>query len=78
MSDIQLADVVLHIDENLERDQRATIEVSLRALDGVISVHNPDKTPHLTVVEYNPETTSSQEILSRVTNQGAHAELVGL
>lgn len=78
MSDIQLADVTLHIDENLERDQRATIEISLRALDGVISVQNPDKAPHLTVVEYDPEVTSSQEILERVTNQGAHAQLVGL
>ncbi len=77
MSDIQLADVTLHIDENLERDQRATIEISLRALEGVISVH-PDKAPHLTVVEYDPEVTSSQEILERVTNQGAHAQLVGL
>lgn len=78
MNDIQLADITLHIDEELERDQRATIETSLRALDGVISVHNPDKAPHLTLVEYNPETTSSQKILERVTNQGAHAQLVGL
>ena len=76
--DIQLADVTLHIDKNLSSEQRGTIEVSLRALDGVVSIHNPDKTPHLTLVEYDPDVITSRKILQRVTDQGAHAELVGL
>lgn len=76
--DIQLSDVTLHIDENLNHEQRGTIEESLRALDGVISVHNADKTPHLSMVEYDPNVTSSQDILARVTNQGVHAELIGM
>jgi len=61
--DIKLVDVTLHIDENLSVEQRGTIEESLRAIDGVISVHNADKTPHLAVVQYNPDTTSSKDIL---------------
>ena len=76
--DIQLADVTLHIDKNLSSEQRGTIKVSLRALDGVVSIHNPDKTPHLTLVEYDPDVITSRKILQRVTDQGAHAELVGL
>ena len=76
--DIQLADVTLHIDKNLSSEQRGTIEESLRALDGVVSIHNPDKTPHLTLVEYDPDVITSRTILQRVTNQGVHAELVGL
>ena len=76
--DIQLADVTIHIDKNLSSEQRGTIEESLRALDGVVSIHNPDKTPHLTLVEYDPDVITSRKILERVTNQGAHAELVGL
>ena len=75
---IQLADVTLHIDKNLNSEQRGTIEESLRALDGVVSIHNPDKTPHLTLVEYDPDVITSHVILGRVTDQGAHAELVGL
>ena len=51
--DINLVDVTLHIDENLSAEQRETIEESLRALDGVVSVHNSDKTAHLTIVEYS-------------------------
>ena len=76
--DIQLADVTIHIDKNLSSEQRGTIEESLRALDGVVSIHNPDKTPHLTLVEYDPDIITSRKILERVTDQGAHAELVGL
>ena len=76
--DTNLADVILHIDEDLDNEQRETIEDSLRALDGVVSVHNSDKTPHLTIVQYDPAVMDSQKILKRVTNQGAHAEIAGL
>jgi hypothetical protein len=76
--DIQLADVVVHIDQTLERERRAEIEEQLRAIDGVVSVRNPDDRPHLAIVEYNPDKTSSEVILSRVLTQGVHAELVGL
>ena len=76
--DIQLADVVVHIDQTLERDRRSEIERELRAIDGVVSVHNPDERPHLAIVEYNPDKTDSATILNTVTVQGVHAELVGL
>lgn len=76
--DIQLADVVVHIDQTLERERRAEIEERVRAIEGVVSVHNPDDKPHLAIVEYNPEKTSSSVILSTITMQGIHAELVGL
>ena len=75
---IQLADVTVHIDQTLERDERARIEDALRAIDGVVSVHNPDDRPHLSIVEYNPERTNSAAILSTVTEQGVSAELIGL
>ncbi len=78
MNDINLADITLHIDENLSEEQRGTIEESLRALDGVVSVHNSDRATHLTIVGYDQGVTDSQKILKRVTDQGAHAELVGL
>lgn len=75
---IQLADVVVHIDQTLEAGRRSVIEDELRAIDGVVSVHNPDDRPHLTIVEYNPEKTNSAAILSTVTTQGVNAELIGL
>jgi hypothetical protein len=68
----------VHIDENLSPEQRITVQDSLRALDGVVSVHGSSKTPHLTIVEYNPEVIDSHKIMKRITDQGAHAELIGL
>ena len=76
--DISLVDLTVHIDENLSPEQRIDIQDSIRALDGVVSVQGSSKTPHLTIVQYNPEVMDSQKILKRITDQGAHAELVGL
>jgi len=76
--DITLVDLTVHIDENLSPEVRITIDDSIRALDGVVSVHGSSKTPHLTVVQYNPDKMDSQRILKRITDQGVHAELIGL
>jgi hypothetical protein len=75
---VQLADVLVHIDQNLSPEERSQVEASLRAMEGVVSVHNPDDRPHLSVVEYVPGKTDSQAILSAVMGRGVHAELVGL
>ena len=76
--DINLSDVTLHIDETLSKERRVEIEEKVRALDGVISVHNPDERPHLAVVQYNPAAATSHAILDVVRDSGVHAELIGL
>jgi hypothetical protein len=76
--DIQLADVTLHIDEALDKEERQQIGEQLRALDGVVSVHNPDSKPHLTVVEYNPAKLKASQLLETVKGAGVHAEMIGL
>jgi len=76
--DIQLADVTVHMDENLDAGMRSSIEDQVRAIDGVVSFHNPDDRPHLAVVEYDPAKVSSKAILEKVIAQGVHAELIGL
>jgi hypothetical protein len=75
---VHFADILVHMDDDLSAEQRARIQDDLRAIDGVVSVHNPDDRPHLAVVEYVPDKTSSAEILQTVTSQGVRAELVGL
>jgi hypothetical protein len=76
--DIQLADVTIHVDENLEAARRAEIEQKLRAIDGVVSVHNPDKRPHLAIVQYDPQKVHSDALLAAVRAENVHAELIGL
>ena len=76
--DIDLANVVVHIDETLDQARRRALEDSLRAEEGVVSVGLRDDAPHLMVVAYNPRRTSAQHVLERARSGGLHAELVGL
>lgn len=76
--DISLADVLIHIDETLSAETRGEVEGRLRAFDGVVSVHNPDDRPHLTIVQYRPDKTDADTLLRSIHDQGLHAELVGL
>lgn len=76
--DIQLVDVTIHIDEELDTARRQSVEQSLRTLDGVVSVHNPDHAPHLTIVQYDRQVMDSVRLLESVRSQGVNAELVGI
>jgi hypothetical protein len=78
MTDIQLVDVTIHIDEKIDLDTREKIDAALRALRGVVSVHMPDDEPHLLVVEYNPDVTTSTHMLTTVRELAGHAEMIGL
>jgi len=78
MSDINLADVTIHIDKATDADTRAKIEAALRRLNGVVSVHMPSDETHLVVVEYNPDVTTSTHMLTTVRELSGHAEMIGL
>lgn len=72
------ADVTVHVDENLDPWRRQEICESLAEIPGVAEVKSPDRTPHLMVVEYDPLTIHSDDILRQLTCRGLHAELIGL
>jgi hypothetical protein len=76
--DISMVDVLLHIDEDLDKSQRNSLENYMRDQQGVIGLGYQDQRPHLMVIEYNPDQTSSIQLLRSVTAKGLHAELVGL
>lgn len=73
-----MADITVHIDEDLNQARRGDIEIRVRSLDGVMAFQNADKTPHLSVVKYDPIQVDSGEILSAVKSSGVRAELIGL
>jgi hypothetical protein len=78
MNDINLADITVHIDENVDHAVREKIQDEVRALDGVVAALSHDERPHLMVVEYNPQAVDSQGILACIKALGVHAELIGL
>jgi len=71
-------DVTIHIDEQVAAEEREGIQKKLRSLDGVMAAASHDHTPHLMIVEYNPDLIDSRKILDTVTDTGVHAELVGM
>lgn len=78
MTNINLVDVTIHIDENTNSDARQDVEAALRAVTGVVSVHMPNDKAHLLVVEYDRDATSSSQLLTMVEDVVGHAELIGL
>jgi hypothetical protein len=71
------ANAVVHINESLSADQIHDIERELSGVRGVVSACAHEKTPHLLVVDYDPLTLRSQEILHHFERSGLHAALVG-
>ncbi|MCK4940210.1 MAG: hypothetical protein KAR80_07900 [Rhodospirillaceae bacterium] len=78
MKDIQMADVEIHIDETLEASRREEIRDVVLAKDGIMTAVINDSKPHMLFVGYNPDVVNSLELLKLVTNEGVHAELIGL
>jgi cell division protein FtsX len=73
-----IADVTVHIDENLEHSKLQEIADEVRKIDGIESVTFHDDKPHLMIVQYDPNQTDSSSIHQAVTAKGVHAELLGL
>jgi len=70
------SDIMIHINESLANDSQKKIESELRSVEGVIAPRF--NKPHLLVVAYDAELTSSQALLKHITDSGYHAQLVGL
>ena len=76
--DTRLAEVTVHIDENTSHDEREALRDVLLAMDGVMAADFNDKTPHLMLIEYNPDAVNSIEFVNAAKKHGLHAELAGL
>lgn len=75
---MEMVDVTIHIDEAMDHERRTQIADTIRAHEGVMAVAQNDKTSHLMIVEYDPDTVTSLELLQVTLNQGVHAQLIGL
>jgi len=72
-----ISDVTIHIDETLNDRELVNLEQAIRSDEGVVSVGHNEKDKHLLLVLYNPEEIRGKDLLSRVTDQGYHGELIG-
>ena len=73
-----LVDVTVHIDEYMDKEHRGLLTRQMRDISGVVAVGLREQNPHLMIIEYDPDSTSSADILTQVSSNGLHAELIGL
>jgi hypothetical protein len=77
-TDINIADIVVHLHPESCCDDREKIERDLRAREGVISVHfNEEEHPHALVVAYNPRVISSAALLAEIRKCDRDAVMAG-
>jgi len=76
-TDINIADIVVHLHPDTTAECKGRIEEGLRAKDGVISVHfSEEDHPHAMVVAYNPEATDSETVLAEIRKCDKDAVMV--
>jgi len=77
-TNISIADIVVHLHPESSCDDREKIERDLRSHDGVISVHfSEEDHPHALVVAYNPESTTSDVLLTEIRKSDKDAMMAG-
>jgi hypothetical protein len=75
---MNISDILIHISDILNEQQREELENALREIDGVIAPHFTPEKPHLLTIAFNPELTSSAMLFAQVTSFGYTAQLVGI
>ncbi|MES9881844.1 MAG: hypothetical protein ABW185_13280 [Sedimenticola sp.] len=75
----QVAEVTLHIDQDITGDEMEKLLKALKEREGVIKVQtNPEKNHLLVVVvKYDPEKISSKDLVTIPRHLGLRAELIG-
>lgn len=71
-------EVVIHVNSALDEGTSGPLLTCLREIPGVIQVSFDPKQEHLVVVQYQPNITSSKELLQSVLKSGHQAQLIGL
>lgn len=74
---MQITDMVMHIDDTLAESSRRLVEKKLTGRKGVLHAHFNEARPHLMLVSYDIERTSSFDILAAISGQQLCAERVG-
>jgi len=70
-------DIVLHVDELLDEQNRRRVEHTLLKTAGVERAHFNDERQQLLVVGYDPAQTSTSRIISLVKRYHLNAQLIG-
>jgi hypothetical protein len=74
---MDMADVIIHVNESVAHERRVEIADAIRGHGGVMGVAHHDEKPHLLIVQFDPDQVHAKELLQVALDQGVHAQLVG-
>ena len=74
---MNISDVMIHIDQSLNMEEKFALEEKLRTSPGVIAPRFNPGQAHLLVVAFDPDQVRAMDLLTRVREQGCKAQLVG-
>lgn len=70
-------EIVVHISEDLEEQQRIDLIAALNSNAGIVAAEFCPLRYHLLLVRYDRDTYSSQDVLNRVNSHNVSARLIG-
>ena len=71
-------DITVHIDETLDHARLEAVAERVRKGFGIASAAFHDTRPHFLLVRYDPAKIPAEAVGRLVTDQGVHAELIGI
>jgi cell division protein FtsX len=78
MDTIHQVEVVVHVDESLSDDRRASLVNKLQGRDGVERARFSPGRNHLMVINYDTNKLQTSDVLSFVKEENIGAELIGI
>jgi cell division protein FtsX len=78
MNNIHQVEVVIHVDEALNEEQRAALISKLQERDGVEHARFTAGREHLMVIDYDSNKLHTIDVLGYVKQEHVNAELIGI
>jgi hypothetical protein len=78
MDQIHQVEVVIHVDDDLNEEQRAALVANLQRHDGVQEARFTDGRRHLMLIDYDASKLQTIDVLGYVRQENVNAELIGI
>jgi cell division protein FtsX len=78
MDQIHQVEVVIHVDDDLNTEQRMRLVENLQRHDGVEQARFTDGRRHLMLIDYDAGKLNTTEVLGYVRQENVGAELIGI
>jgi hypothetical protein len=75
--DVRLAELVVHVNDDIDEEQCEDFEQEMRSMHGVLDLSFCRNRHHLMIIQYHPELVTSCTIIEQVRRLAGMAQLIG-